>query len=323
MALTPEQRAVLATIRQVAARKGARPKQVKAAIETGLVESGLRNLPGGDADSAGWRQERASLYKDPTNLRASVGRFFDETAPLRTKYGSAGDLAAAVQRPAAQYRGRYQQQSGRADQLLGVAGGAKGTPQQPRASTTTTTPGVDNSAARGAAIAQFLGDDKADPLTFAMQVRGLRDTPGTTTTSAAPRPPAKRPGPGRANTGNPSDLLELYWQGRNGINVKNGKKVPQGFVTGHDEHVHAAGSPATVIALGKLAKSMGLRVGENPYFTGQAPGPGVHVATSNHYKIKVVGGKEVGEAIDVAGDPKTMAHYAATVAHRYGIKVRG
>lgn len=92
--------------------------EVKAAFATGIVESNLRNLSHGDADSQGWRQERRSLYPDPTNLSASVGRFFDETRALRGKYGNAGELAAAVQRPAAQYRGRYAQVSGEADQLL-------------------------------------------------------------------------------------------------------------------------------------------------------------------------------------------------------------
>src|ERR1044072_8874805 len=109
MAYTSEQRQVLNRIKSIGQRVGATPKEIKAAIETGLVESGLRNLPGGDADSAGWRQERARLYKNPTNLDASIHRFFQETAAVRDKYGSAGALAAAVQRPAAQYRGRYQQ----------------------------------------------------------------------------------------------------------------------------------------------------------------------------------------------------------------------
>lgn len=187
MALTPGQRAVLATIKQVAAQKRASPKQVKAAIETGIVESGLQNLPGGDADSAGWRQERASLYKDPTNLRASISRFFDETAAVKDKYGRAGDLAAAVQRPAAQYRGRYQQQSGRADQLLGSSGGGggQGAASSQVRSTTTTTPGVDNSSGRAAAIAAFLGNKGADPLDFALQIKGLQDTPGSTTTKVS------------------------------------------------------------------------------------------------------------------------------------------
>jgi murein DD-endopeptidase MepM/ murein hydrolase activator NlpD len=190
VALTSEQRAVLHAIHEEAARRNARgkrttPMQVKAAVEIGKVENNLTNRKGGDADSSGWRQERASLYKDPDNLRASINRAYDEMDAVRGKYTTAGDLAAAIQRPAAQYRGRYQQQSAFADQLLGF-GGAKGARRGTQARTTTTTPGVDNSAARAAAIAAFLGDKQADPLSFAMQVRGLRDTPGTTTTTGAP-----------------------------------------------------------------------------------------------------------------------------------------
>lgn len=131
MALSAEQRRVLDAIRQGAQRNRASPKELKAAIQTGLVESGLRNLPGGDADSAGWRQERGSLYKDPTNLDASIDRFFQETKAVRGKYARAGDLAAAVQRPAAQYRGRYQAVSAQAQKLLEEAGGNAPRPVAP------------------------------------------------------------------------------------------------------------------------------------------------------------------------------------------------
>jgi hypothetical protein len=122
MAYAPDQQEIIRRIIAIGQRRGAGPKAIKAALETGAVETNFRNLPGGDADSAGWRQERASLYKNPTNLDASIGRFFDEAMALRGKYGRAGDLAAAVQRPAAQYRGRYQQHSGEADALLGRGG---------------------------------------------------------------------------------------------------------------------------------------------------------------------------------------------------------
>jgi murein DD-endopeptidase MepM/ murein hydrolase activator NlpD len=126
VALDRGQQTVLRRIVSIGRRRGASPKELKAAVETGLVESDLRNLPGGDADSAGWRQERASLYRNPTNLDASINRFFDETRGVRGKYGSAGALAAAVQRPAAQYRGRYQGVSGEAERLLGMTGGRGG-----------------------------------------------------------------------------------------------------------------------------------------------------------------------------------------------------
>jgi hypothetical protein len=195
---------------------------------------------------------------------------------------------------------------------------------------------VDNSAARGALIRSFLdngnptvtagtgaqGFETRDPLQFALGVKQLQDDPGTkvtTTKTVKGKTSSYTPPKGQGM----SPLKELFWQGKNGIDAKNGVKVPQGFVSGHTDHVHVAAGPKTVIQLGKLAQSLGLHVGENPYFTGKDPAPGVHTGTSNHYKIKLVGGKKVGEAIDVSGDPKAMAHYAAVVAHRYGLKVHG
>jgi hypothetical protein len=98
----------------------------RAAVQTGLVESNLRNLPGGDADSAGWRQERASLYADPTNLNASAARFRQEFLQKYTPGAHSYDIAAAVQRPAAQYRGRYHDVAGQAAQLLAQYAGQAG-----------------------------------------------------------------------------------------------------------------------------------------------------------------------------------------------------
>jgi hypothetical protein len=91
--LTPEQRQVLLTIKQRAAKKGASPMELKAAVETGLVESSLRNLPGGDGSSVGWRQETKSSY--PTQNRMSVAaaadRFFDEARrALLVQFASQG-----------------------------------------------------------------------------------------------------------------------------------------------------------------------------------------------------------------------------------------
>ena len=120
--LSSEQRKVLNAIVTGGRRRGASPMEIKAAVSIGLVESNLMNLSGGDRDSAGWRQERASLYKDPTNLTASVDRVYKEMRAVRGKYSNAGDLAAAVQRPAAQYRGRYAQRGSEAEQLLRLVG---------------------------------------------------------------------------------------------------------------------------------------------------------------------------------------------------------
>lgn len=129
--LSAEQRKVIAAIFAGAARghKDGSPvtlKEIKAALQTGRVESNFTNSAKmTDHDSQGWRQERASLYKDPTNLTNSVARFFEETGAVKGKYGTAGALAAAVQRPAAQYRGRYAEVSDEADALLRQFGGGK------------------------------------------------------------------------------------------------------------------------------------------------------------------------------------------------------
>jgi hypothetical protein len=304
--LTAEQRTVLAAIKRIGREQGASAKEIKAAIETGLVESGLRNLPGGDADSAGWRQERASLYKNPTNLDASIRRFFAETHAVKGKYASAGDLAAAVQRPARAFRGRYQGTSGQAQGLLGSSAGAGGVGAQGTTTTTTTpgTPGVDNHLARAALVQQFLGRRDADPIDLALGVRNLQDVAPTPATTHTTHSAGAHATPGHAG----SKLLELFWQGPGGINAKNGKAVPQGFVSGHKDHVHVAAGPKTVIALGELAQKMGLHVGENPRFGKVNP---VHVTGSYHYK---------NEAIDVSGDPAAMRAYAHRVAAMYGIR---
>jgi hypothetical protein len=108
-----------AVVREILRQGRRQPrKYVKAALETGQVESGFRNLPGGDADSKGWRQERASLYRDPTNLRASVRRFYQEAAQHDAPGKPAWRLAADVQRPREDLRTRYRDARGTAESIL-------------------------------------------------------------------------------------------------------------------------------------------------------------------------------------------------------------
>jgi murein DD-endopeptidase MepM/ murein hydrolase activator NlpD len=123
----------------------------RAAIETGLVESGLTNPSGGDADSAGWRQERASLYPNPTNLRASAARFRQEFLQAYRPGLRSYNIAAAVQRPAAQYRGRYHDVAHQAAAILRAYSGS-GSPVSPgssAASLTAPSPGPSGSVDPG------------------------------------------------------------------------------------------------------------------------------------------------------------------------------
>jgi hypothetical protein len=167
-------------------------------------------------------------------------------------------------------------------------------------------------------VAQFLGEKNTDPLDFALQIKQLQDVPGqkVTTTKTVKGSGGKVSGaPGAAGgfRKTHSPLLEMFWQGQGGIDVKNGRKVPQGFVTGHQDHVHVAAGPKTVVDLGKLAQRMGLHVGENSHFNGGRRVTGGHAPDSYHYRDM---------AIDVSGPPERMRHFAAVVAHMYGLKVK-
>lgn len=107
----------------------------------------------------------------------------------------------------------------------------------------------------------------------------------------------------------PADLFELFYDPLGGI--KYGQEI--GAIGNHEDHVHVAASPATIIIIGNLARRMGLHVGENPAFGGVNP---VHVTNSFHYR---------NEAIDVSA-PMTpegqalMARFYRTVKTIFGVK---
>ena len=100
-------------------------KYILAAIATGLVEDNLHNQASErDHDSQNWRQERRSGYGDEwaktggsLNITAIARRYYNECKAL-DRGQSAGELAADVQRPAAQYRGRYAERMPDAEGLL-------------------------------------------------------------------------------------------------------------------------------------------------------------------------------------------------------------
>lgn len=128
MSLTAEQRRIASLIVKIGRARGEKGKRIVANLETGIVESNLRNLPGGSGSSVGYRQETKSSY--PTvnrrNVKAAINRFYDEARHVSTKGRTAGQIAQAVQRSA--FPGRYDQVRGRALGLYrkGGAGGSLG-----------------------------------------------------------------------------------------------------------------------------------------------------------------------------------------------------
>lgn len=102
-----------------------RRRFVNTAIAVGLVEDNLHNSASvRDHDSQNWRQEREQGYGDdwartggPLNLRASVRRFANEYDQMADPGERPGQIAPDVQRPAAQYRGRYGEVAGQANAI--------------------------------------------------------------------------------------------------------------------------------------------------------------------------------------------------------------
>lgn len=97
--------AVVAAIREIGKKRKESTKYIEGAYATGIVESGLRDLAGGDADSYGFRQQRLSGY-GKQNLSTQINNLYDEFHQY-DKGQPLGELIADVQRPAEQYRGRY------------------------------------------------------------------------------------------------------------------------------------------------------------------------------------------------------------------------
>jgi hypothetical protein len=101
---------VAAIICDVAGRHG--PKILLSAFEAAIVESGVHNLRYGDADSLGVFQQRPSVGEWGTAAQildpVHATRKFVSTALAMDQPGwSAGQLAAHVQRPREDLRGRY------------------------------------------------------------------------------------------------------------------------------------------------------------------------------------------------------------------------
>lgn len=129
--LDAEQAKVASTVLRQGTKTKASPRDLLAAAETGLVESSFRNLPGGDADSEGWRQERTSIYgtgaKGPQNVKASARRFFDEIKTEGSGADTPGHAAQGAQGSA--YPDRYDAVESQARKI--VQGFEKGkTPRQ-------------------------------------------------------------------------------------------------------------------------------------------------------------------------------------------------
>ena len=120
------------------AEKRGLPKQLP--VMASLVESGVKNLNYGDADSVGFFQMRVGDLEQgryagfPEKPELQAKWFLDQAEAVKKQRISRGqsvtdpkqfgDWIADIERPAEQYRGRYALRLGEANSLLGSAGSA-------------------------------------------------------------------------------------------------------------------------------------------------------------------------------------------------------
>jgi cell wall-associated NlpC family hydrolase len=114
---------------------GASRKEMLAAIDTGLQETGFKNLKpyenGFGEDTAGWREELAPYYSGRLNVKKSAREFFKETKTDPAIPGgrgeTPGELAQTVQGSAFGGEETYGTHDAQAQQILGAFNHGTGT----------------------------------------------------------------------------------------------------------------------------------------------------------------------------------------------------
>lgn len=312
---------VVNAILRIGRRRGESKRYILEAFATGIVESGLRNLSGGDADSAGWRQERASIYSNPTNLTASINRFFDELH--QHDHGQKpGWLSADVQRPAEQYRGRYAEAWGQAKAILsgkgydvsGVPSAGGGEP-----SFTPGAPAQNPRAKLFSELAQFNKNtlDPNNPIEANLQKgwdllaqlasQGKPVQSGLPSQLGMPTMPGGGVGGGKFNRLLRNQLHEAFY---NPVGDYDEGK-PIGAVEGHDTHAHFGGNPRVIAAIVRRAQKRGLAIRE---YAPVDPVEHVHAQNSWHYRFGGRGG------VDISGDQRKLAAFFRRITRRAGYR---
>ena len=114
------QKRIARIICRVAKEEKASSKVRLAAVEAALVESNMRNLDHGHASSLGVFQQQSGWggAKQRTDPAWATRKFISAARKKDSPKYDAGTLAAEVQRPASEYRGRYADREGHARYVI-------------------------------------------------------------------------------------------------------------------------------------------------------------------------------------------------------------
>lgn len=277
--LDSEQAQVARTVLRRGEKARATSREKLAAVETGLVESSLRNLRGGDLDSEGWRQERTSIYgtgpTGPTNVKASADRFFGE---VRTDAGTSGAPTPGLLAQAAQgsaFPERYDERAPEAKAILhaynkgklnpgeqrklskakakasdlGLKGLTKGKQRKARRTPTIVQVGRTAQKKFGLRVSENPAFGGVEPVhtsgSYHYSGEAIDVSGDTNAMARFDRYVATRFG---------DTVAELFYDP--GISIDNG--VPIGPIGGHEDHVHVAIDEPGTKAYGLAASANGL-----------------------------------------------------------------
>lgn len=247
---------VARTIVDIGRQRGLGEREIVAALATGLVESGLRNVKHGDRDSLGVFQQRPSqgwgTPEQVMDVAYAAGKFYDAIPQFDEKGISGAELAARVQRPAKQYRGRYAQKWAEAQNIYAQLTG--GTPNASTTSALAEHPELGQAAAQSGKV-----DFRTILATIADRIAGgqREDQPGIAPgqvrveTTLSPLPPGVDDGTGfqrirGAKRGR--EALDLVNEMLAGYRPDPAAPAPQG-----DVPVEAAGTAPTTTAVAPAA----------------------------------------------------------------------
>jgi hypothetical protein len=278
---------VVRAFRKAIRVKRASPREAKALFEAGITESGLRNLNYGDRDSLGSLQERQSIYGrgHALNPYQSALRFLTQAQQVNRKgfHGSAGQLAQSAQRSA--FPGRYDTHSAEAERFLAGLQANSAAGSVPSTTTTTRTTSLTPDALQGrrTLLAQFVLDNKADPVALAQNFAALNQTQTTTKVRTSGQPSSGPPEPSGA-AGNFKSIFEK-------AAAINAKHLPYRWGGGHGPTPAKPGVPLD------CSGAVSAVLGVTPRVSGQfekygKAGRGKHVtiyANGHHVLLEING----------------------------------
>ena len=294
------------------AEKRGLPKQLP--VMAALVESGVKNLNFGDADSVGFFQMRVGIWNQgaykgyPEKPELQVKWFLDQAEAVKkqrlargqsvTDPKQFGEWIADVERPAAQYRGRYAMRLGEANGLLANAGSAPAAAEQVAA--------APPAAAAVDAAASAAGGGGAGPKALAALKEAQKYT-GT----------AYRWGGSTPQTGFDCSGLVQWAYAKAGVQLP--RVTDAQFAAGNGEPVDRGKLlPGDLVFFGKPGNiyHVGISMGGDKFLHAPKTGDVVKVASlsDSYFSQNFAGGRRFDEASGVAGAAAVPAAPAAGAA---------